>query len=189
MSLSGDSALTEIELCALPGARLLTPKIFSDTRGAVWETYHRGRYAEYSITDDFVQDNHSLSRRGVIRGLHFQAEPLGQAKLIRCNAGKVFDVAVDIRPDSAAFGRVITCELSADNRRQLYLPRGIAHGFACLTDTAEVEYKCSAPYVRESQRVIRWNDPELDIPWPFDKPIISEQDQEGMAFADFRDTL
>lgn len=163
---------------ALPGVLIFEPRVFADARGFFLETYHAGRYAEAGIDATFVQDNHSLSRKGTLRGLHFQvARP--QGKLVRVIEGAIWDVAVDIRPDSPTFGQHVGVELTADNYRQIYVPPGFAHGFCVTSDVAQVEYKCTAFYDAADERGIAWNDPHLAIPWPVQTPILSERDQRN----------
>ena len=163
------------QMTDLPGVFIIESRIFRDHRGAFAELWRRAGYAEIGITDDFVQDNVSWSKRGVLRGLHFQ-EPNAQAKLISTLQGTIFDVAVDVRPDSATFGGWCGVELSADSARQLYIPAGFAHGFVVLSDTAVVNYKCSNYYSPADERTVRWNDPALGIRWPIADPILSERD-------------
>jgi dTDP-4-dehydrorhamnose 3,5-epimerase len=164
-----------IERTDLPGVVVLEPPVFTDARGVFFETYHAARFRDAGIADEFVQDNHSVSTRGVLRGLHAQART-PQAKLVRCVAGAVFDVAVDARRGSATFGRWVGVELSADNRRQLYVPAGFLHGFCVLGGSAEVVYKCSALYAPGDEIGVVWNDPELAIAWPLADPVVSAKD-------------
>jgi dTDP-4-dehydrorhamnose 3,5-epimerase len=159
----------------LPGVKIVRPRVYRDERGFFLETYHRDRYAAAGIADEFVQDNHSQSVKGTIRGLHIQVEP-PQAKLVRVVAGRVLDVAVDLRVGSPTFGRHHAVELSADDALQVYLPCGFAHGFAVLSEVAEVEYKCSAPYRPAGELAVRYDDPALAIAWPFDRPRLSGRD-------------
>jgi dTDP-4-dehydrorhamnose 3,5-epimerase len=162
----------------LPGVKLLAPDIFEDHRGFFMESYNRRRFLEIGIGDDFVQDNHSLSARGVLRGLHYQ---LGrpQAKLVRATRGRVFDVVVDIRRGSPTFGRWAGAELSEENRLQYYAPVGFAHGFLVLSESAEFQYKCSDFYSAEDEHGLPWNDPEIAIEWPLEglEPNLSERDR------------
>ena len=170
---------TEIE-----GIVIIEPQVFGDSRGYFMETYQKEKYAAAGIDVTFVQDNESMSRYGVVRGLHYQAEPFAQAKLIRVVAGRVLDVAVDIRKDSPTFGKVFTLELSSDNKLQLFLPHGIAHGFAVLSETAVFTYKCDNFYAPQYERTIRFDDPSLAIDWkiPVANRIISDKDKKGVAF-------
>ena len=156
----------------------IQPKRHSDHRGFFAETYSSRKYSELGIDDEFVQDNHSLSRDvGTLRGLHYQAPPHAQAKLIRCGRGAIFDVAVDIRRGSPTYGRWEGYKLTAENGEQLYLPVGFAHGFVTLEPDSEIVYKCSDYYAPETEGAILWNDPDIGIDWPIDvDPILSEKD-------------
>jgi dTDP-4-dehydrorhamnose 3,5-epimerase len=168
---------------ALPGVLLIEPRVFGDDRGFFMETYNRLRFAEHGISDAFVQDNHSHSMKNVVRGLHFQ-QPNPQGKLLRVVRGAVFDVAVDIRRGSPTFGKWFGAELSADNKRQLWIPPGFAHGFWVLEDHTDVEYKCTAPYDPASERSIRFDDPAIGIEWPEGKAILSEKDRAAPLLKD-----
>jgi len=162
----------------LPGVKLLVPEVHTDQRGFFMESYNRRRFAEIGIADDFVQDNHSRSQRGVLRGLHFQVvRP--QAKLVRATRGRVFDVVVDIRRGSPSFGLWAGAELSDANHLELYAPAGFAHGFLVLSEVAEFQYKCSDFYSAADERGLPWDDPDLAIAWPLDglEPILSERDR------------
>ncbi|HEX9160854.1 MAG TPA: dTDP-4-dehydrorhamnose 3,5-epimerase [Thermoanaerobaculia bacterium] len=159
----------------LAGVVVIEPKVFSDDRGLFLETYNAERYREAGIIDLFVQDNHSRSRRGVLRGLHYQ-EPNAQGKLVRCSRGAIFDVAVDIRRGSPQFGKWFGVELSERNQHMLWVPAGFAHGFCALTDECDVIYKCTALYNAASDRSILWNDPEIGIDWPLRDPLLSPKD-------------
>lgn len=167
----------------LPGVLIVEPDVFADSRGFFFESYSQRRYAEHGITDAFVQDNHSLSVRGTLRGLHYQAKP-GQAKLVRVARGSVFDVAVDIRWGSPTFGRWVGVELSAENKRQLYIPVGFAHGFCVTSEVAEFLYKCSSYYAPDLERGIAWDDPALAIAWPAEEPILSDRDRRHPRLAE-----
>jgi dTDP-4-dehydrorhamnose 3,5-epimerase len=163
---------------ALEGVLVIEPRVFQDARGFFLETYHAQRYAAAGLDVTFVQDNHSRSRRNTLRGLHFQvSQP--QGKLVRVIEGTIWDVAVDIRPDSPTFGQHVGVELSAENFRQIYVPPGFAHGFCVTTDVAQVEYKCTAYYDPADERGIAWNDPQLAIPWPVVDPVLSTRDQDN----------
>lgn len=168
----------------LPGVVVIEPRVFEDPRGFFMETYHRTKLADLGVTAEFVQDNHSLSRRGTLRGLHYQlVQP--QAKLCRVAQGEVLDVVVDIRRGSPAFGRVATVLLSAANRRQIFVPRGFAHGFVVLSETAEFLYKCDDYYRPGDEYGILWNDPDLAIDWGgLTDPILSEKDRVNPRLAD-----
>jgi dTDP-4-dehydrorhamnose 3,5-epimerase len=166
----------------LPGVLLIQPSVFTDERGFFMETYHAARFHEAGITATFVQDNHSRSARGVLRGLHYQ-EPNPQGKLVRCTRGALFDVAVDIRSGSPAFGRWFGVELTEENRTMLWIPPGFAHGFCALTDGADLMYKCTAVYDGANDRSIAWNDPEIGIEWPLASPQLSPKDAAAPTLA------
>lgn len=168
----------QVETTAIPGVLLIRPDVFGDARGFFVETYHEERYCAAGISEHFVQDNHSLSVRGTLRGLHAQLKR-PQAKLVRCIRGLIWDVAVDIRLGSPSFGLWVGAELGADTAVQFYLPEGFAHGFAVLSETAEVEYKCSDVYVPGDQLAVRWDDPELAIRWPLQEPLLSDKDRQA----------
>ena len=159
----------------LPGVLLIEPKVFGDDRGFFMETYRADVMGEAGITDAFVQDNHSRSARGVLRGLHYQ-EPNAQGKLVRCTRGAIFDVAVDIRRGSPSFGRWFGLELSDANKLMLWIPPGFAHGFCALEDDSDLIYKCTKLYDSASDRSILWNDPDIGIAWPIEKPVLSAKD-------------
>lgn len=171
----------QAERLAIPEVVMLEPKVFGDERGFFFESYNEQSFAAViGRSVRFVQDNHSRSTRGVLRGLHYQVEQ-PQGKLVRVIAGEIFDVAVDIRRDSATFGQWVGAMLSAGNRRQLWVPEGFAHGFLVLSDVAEVLYKTTDFYAPEHERCIRWNDPDLDIDWPLNmEPVLSAKDRAGM---------
>ena len=173
-------------LAGLPDVWLIAPKVLPDERGQFLETWHSGKFREIGIDVEFAQDNQSLSRRGVLRGLHYQVAPDDQAKLVRAAVGEVFDVAVDLRRSSPTFGRWSGHKLSAADHRMLWIPAGFAHGFLALTDHALVLYKASAPYVAASERTIRWDDPTVGIEWPEvdGGPILSSKDGDASAFVD-----
>ena len=165
---------------------IIEPKVFGDERGFFLETFQSERYLEMAkISLPFIQDNHSRSSRGVLRGLHFQ-KTKPQGKLVRVVRGKVYDVAVDMRKDSLTFGQWESVILSEDNKTQLWVPPGFAHGFVALSDTADFEYKCTDYYDSSDEGSILWNDPELNIPWPIDNPILSDKDAAAQRLADFR---
>ena len=169
--------------CELPGLILFEPRAFGDERGFFMETWRQDRYREAGICEEFVQDNLSLSRRGVLRGLHFQ-HPNDQGKLVGCLQGAIFDVAVDIRRGSPDFGRAYGVELSAENRRQLYIPPGFAHGFCVVSDQALFSYKCTDYYAPAQEGTVLWNDPALGIDWPVDVPELSPKDRAGLCLKD-----
>lgn len=168
---------------AIPGVLIIEPKIFGDARGYFMETFSARRYQQAGIGEPFVQDNVSFSQQGVLRGLHFQ-NPNPQGKLVQALQGEVFDVVVDIRKGSPTFGRWIGAVLSADNHRQFFIPAGFAHGFCVLSETALFHYKCTEYYVPACENGIAWNDPDIGIKWPVDKPILSAKDS---AYGRLRD--
>ncbi len=163
------------EATDLPDVWLFRPDVFEDERGLFMETFHEERYRQLGLTCRFVQDNYSHSRRGVLRGLHYQAQR-AQAKLVSVIWGEIFDVAVDLRRDSPTFGRWTGRVLSEENRCQLFIPAGFAHGFCVLSDAADVAYKCSDYYDPASERGVRWSDPRIGIVWPLSQPILSRKD-------------
>jgi dTDP-4-dehydrorhamnose 3,5-epimerase len=171
---------------AISDVLLLEPRVFDDERGAFFESFNARTFAELIGREvAFVQDNQSVSRRGVVRGLHYQVTPAPQGKLVRVLNGAIFDVAVDIRRASPSFGRHVAEILSAENRRQMWIPEGFAHGFVALRDGTEVLYKTTDFYHRAAERAIRWDDPELAIAWPAEvAPILSAKDAEAPAFRD-----
>lgn len=173
---------------ALDGVLIIEPQVFPDVRGFFFESYHAERCAQAGLPERFVQDNHSCSVLGTIRGLHYQLRR-PQGKLVRVIRGLVFDVAVDIRRGSPSFGQWVGVELSADNKRQLFIPAGFAHGFCVLADVSEVEYKCTDYYVPEDQHGVLWNDPAIGIPWPVDTPILSEKDRAYPPLGPAREDL
>jgi dTDP-4-dehydrorhamnose 3,5-epimerase len=166
----------------IDGLIIIEPKVFRDSRGLFYEVYSESRYKEHGVSARFVQDNHSVSEKGVLRGLHYQVNP-GQDKLVRVVRGEVFDVAVDIRKGSSTYGKWWGLSLSEANNLQLYIPVGFAHGFCVLSDSAEVLYKCSDYYSPQNERGIIWNDPDLAIDWPIENPTLSEKDIEYPNFA------
>ncbi len=169
----------------LAGLKLISPAVFGDERGFFLETYSEPRYHAVGITVPFAQDNHSRSIKGTLRGLHYQSTP-GQAKLVRVSLGRIWDVAVDIRPDSPTFGRWRAVELDDQKREQLFVPVGFAHGFCVLSDFAEVQYKVSTPYEASTECGIAYDDPELKVAWPISAPLLSARDRQGESFASFR---
>ena len=170
----------------IEGLLVIEPQVFHDARGYFCETYNEQRYREAGITAQFVQDNQSCSSYGVVRGLHFQRPPYTQAKLVSCTVGKVLDVAVDLRHDSPTYGKWYAVELSADNHRQFFIPRGFAHGFSVLSETAVFTYKCDNLYHPEADGGLLLSDPELNIDWqvPAEKRILSEKDQKHPLLKD-----
>jgi dTDP-4-dehydrorhamnose 3,5-epimerase len=175
----------QVENTALPGVRIITPRVFGDARGFFYESYNQAAMHEIGIDTVFVQDNHSQSVRCTLRGLHFQLPPAAQAKLLRVVRGAVWDVAVDIRIGSPTFGQWVGVELNATNFRQLYIPEGFAHGFCVLSDEAEVLYKTSYVYSPGHERGIAWNDPAFGVTWPVADPILSDRDRRAAGLADY----
>jgi dTDP-4-dehydrorhamnose 3,5-epimerase len=167
---------------------LIEPKVFGDSRGYFFESYNEKTFAEGGIKIKFLQDNQSRSSYGVIRGLHFQKSPHAQTKLVRVLNGRILDVAVDLRKESATYGKYFSVELSAENKKQLLVPKGFAHGFSVLSEIAEVLYKCDEFYHKESEGGLLYNDPTLNIDWkiPADKAIVSEKDLKQPTFAKYK---
>lgn len=165
----------------IPGLVLIEPRVFTDERGYFFESWSQAKYDDLIGRVEFIQDNESKSVKGTLRGLHYQREPFAQAKLVRVIEGRVFDVAVDIRPGSATYGQWYGVELSAENKLQLFIPKGFAHGFLVLSDTAIFSYKVDAPWNRESEAAIRWDDPSIGIDWPMrgEELILSEKDRNA----------
>ena len=164
---------------SIPVVVLIEPKVFEDNRGFFMENYKYSEFSDFGIKDNFTQDNHSKSVKGVLRGLHFQMLPKAQAKLVRCIKGEIFDVAVDIRKGSPTFGKWVGEILSEENKKMLYIPIGFAHAFCVLSDEAEINYKSSDEYSQENERAIAWNDPTININWPIKNPIVSEKDAKN----------
>ena len=164
---------------------LVKPKVFGDNRGFFLESYKKSDFMANGIDVEFNQDNHSKSVKGVLRGLHYQASPYGQAKLVRCSRGRIYDVAVDIRPNSPTFGQYVKVELSEENKHMLYIPIGFAHGFVVLSDEAELLYKASGEYNPASDRGVLWSDKDINIEWNIDfEPILSEKDKKQPLLKD-----
>ena len=174
--------LTEIE-----GLVIIEPKVFGDNRGYFFESFSERRFKEMVADVDFVQDNESKSCRGVVRGLHFQKPPYAQAKLVRVVKGKVLDVAVDLRKDSPTYGKHVAVELTGDNHKQVFIPKGFAHGFAVLEDETIFQYKCDEYYEPTSEGAIAWDDPDIGIDWklPLEDVILSEKDKNHPLLKDF----
>ena len=176
----------EIKKTTLQDAYLITPTVFQDERGFFLETYSNKKLVESGIGADWVQDNHSMStKKGVLRGLHYQLPPYTQAKLVRVTKGSVYDVIIDLRKDSPTFGKWEGFTLTAENFQMLFVPRGFAHGFCTLEDNTEFQYKCDNYYAPESEGGLIWNDPTLGISWPVTDPILSEKDSKSQKFAEF----
>ena len=185
--LGSDSGMRFVET-ELPGVVIIEPDVFRDGRGFFLETYHQGKYAAHGIPGPFVQDNHSHSVKGTLRGLHAQLlNP--QGKLVRAVAGAMFDVAVDIRRGSPTFGKWCGVQLSGENFRQLYIPSGFAHGFCVLSDRVDVEYKCTDLYRRDDEITIAWNDPAIGIRWPVENPTLSPKDASAPRLSEILDRL
>lgn len=165
-----------LEKGKLDGVYLISPRIFEDNRGFFGETYNEVDFAPLGITDKFVQDSHSHSRKNVLRGLHFQLPPHATSKLIRCFSGEILDVAVDLRPSSRTFKQWEMFTLSGDNKKMLYIPVGFAHGFYVKSETADIFYKTNEVFHKESDGGVRWDDPEINVQWPVADPILSEKD-------------
>lgn len=170
----------------LPGVKIVEPQVFGDHRGWFMETYSEAKFKEAGIEINFVQDNQSFSAtKGTLRGLHYQLNPKAQTKLVRCTKGSIFDVAVDIRKGSPTFGKWVGIELSEENKKQLLIPQGFAHGFMTLTDNVEVQYKVDELYAPECDRGIIWNDPAIGILWPMEiTPVLSAKDEKAPLLAD-----
>jgi dTDP-4-dehydrorhamnose 3,5-epimerase len=168
----------------LPGVVVIEPRVFRDDRGFFVETYHADRYRDAGLKAPFVQDNHSRSRRGVLRGLHLQVR-FPQGKLVRAATGRIWDVAVDVSPRSPTFRQWFGVELSDENQLQMYVPPGYAHGFVVLSEVADVSYKCTELYHPDDEAGILWNDPELRVDWPVSGPIVSQRDSQNMRLEEF----
>ena len=161
----------------IPEVILIKPKVFGDNRGFFMETYKKSEFYANGIEIEFNQDNHSKSTAHVLSGLHFQKAPYGQAKIVRCTRGRIYDVAVDIRPESKTFGKYVKVELSEDNKQMLFIPEGFAHGFVVLSEEAELNYKASGEYAPQADCGVIWNDKDINIDWEIDfNPILSEKD-------------
>ena len=169
----------------IPDVKIIEPTVFGDKRGFFLESWNKGKFEDAGLPTDFVQDNHSRSSRGILRGLHYQTQNT-QGKLVRVTTGRVFDVAVDIRRDSENFGKWVGVELSESNHRMLWVPEQFAHGFYVLSETADFQYKCTAQYDPEHEISIRWDDPNLAIDWPLvagEQPSLSEKDRNGSSLS------
>lgn len=174
----------------IKGVVLIKPRIFEDPRGFFMETYKKSEFLSAGITEEFIQDNHSKSVKGVLRGIHFQKEPYGQGKLVRCVSGKIFDVAVDLRINSETYGKWVGFELSDENKYMLFIPKGLGHGFLTLSDEAEIFYKvANSEYTPSHDSGVIWNDSEIGIKWPLKEyeisaPILSEKDSKLQKFCE-----
>ena len=175
----------KVEKSPLPGVVLITPKVFEDDRGFFMETFNQAVYSEAGLPDLFVQDNHSRSIKGVLRGLHYQY-PQWQGKLVRVISGEIFDVAVDIRQDSPGYGQWYGVYLDDEKRQQLYIPPGYAHGFCVVSDFADVSYKCTSLYKGQDDAGIRWNDPDIAVDWPVTEPLISDKDKSAPFLSEIK---
>ncbi len=176
-----------VETCEIEGLKVITPQVFGDPRGYFVETYNKNDFVEAGITCEFVQDNQSASKKGVLRGLHFQKK-FPQDKLVRCINGEVFDVAVDLRKDSKTFGKWFGVVLSAENKKQFFIPKGFAHGFLVLSDYAEFAYKCSDFYHPNDEGGLIWNDPDIGVEWPIEEGvelIFSDKDTKWGGIKEF----
>ncbi|OFW05503.1 MAG: dTDP-4-dehydrorhamnose 3,5-epimerase [Acidobacteria bacterium RIFCSPLOWO2_02_FULL_67_36] len=169
----------------LSGVVLVDTHYFHDDRGFFIESWHRRDYADAGLTMTFVQEGHSRSGRGVLRGLHYQDMTAPMGKLVRCTLGRIIDVAVDLRVGSRTFGKWTSVELTAENKRQIYVPEGFAHAFQTLSDVAEVQYKQTGFYTPSSEGTLAWNDPDVGIEWPLPDPILSERDKRGMSLKQY----
>ncbi|ERJ11055.1 dTDP-4-dehydrorhamnose 3,5-epimerase [Haloplasma contractile] len=175
----------KVEQTKLEGVVIITPRVFGDHRGWFTETFNKEKFMENGIDIDFVQDNHSLSsQKGTLRGIHFQKEPKAQTKLVRCTRGKILDVAVDLRKNSPTYKEWVAVELTAENHKQLLVPKGFGHGFLALTENVEVQYKVDEVYSPDHDRSIKFNDPEIGIEWPDIKPVLSEKDEKAPLLKD-----
>ena len=175
--------MIEVVETGLNGVKIVKPNVFGDERGFFMETFNAKDAGDAGLPVAYVQDNHSQSTRGVLRGLHFQY-PQWQGKMVRAASGEIFDVAVDIRRNSDTRGKWFGTILSDENKMQMYVPEGFAHGFAVLSETADVIYKCTTLYEPSQDRCLMWNDPDIDIDWPVDHPLISEKDKKGVNLRD-----
>jgi len=175
----------KITTSPIQGLLIIEPQVFKDERGYFYESYNIDKFKDAGIHENFIQDNQSLSQKGAIRGLHFQAAPFEQGKLVRVVQGAVFDVVVDIRKNSATYGQHFDIELTGENMLMFYIPAGFAHGFETLADNTIFQYKCTNLYNKASEGGILWNDPDLNIKWQTNTPIISTKDQELPTFSTF----
>lgn len=175
----------QITTTPIPDLLIVQPKVFEDARGYFYESYSKSLFEIHGINEDFVQDNQSLSQAGVLRGLHFQNPPYAQGKLVRVIKGSILDVAVDIRKNSATYGKHFLIELNEKNKTMLWIPAGFAHGFLTLEDDTIFSYKCTNYYNKASEGCILWNDKDLKIKWNVENPTLSEKDKTGTPFAEF----
>lgn len=168
----------------IPEVLIIEPKVFGDERGFFMEVYNKKDFEEIGLSQEFVQDNHSKSTKDVLRGLHYQKDPMAQGKLVRCVRGAILDVAVDIRKGSPTYGKWVSAEITAENKKLIWVPRGFAHGFITLEDDTEVIYKVDNLYSPENDRGIAWNDPDVGVEWPTDNPILSDKDSKQPLLKD-----
>lgn len=175
----------EIEKFNIEGLILIKPDIFGDERGYFIESYNTAKYQAAGIRCDFVQDNESMSKANVIRGMHFQMPPFAQAKLVRVVSGAIIDVAVDLRKESATYGQYVSVLLSGTNKYQFFIPEGFAHGFLAMEENTIVSYKCNRYYNKEAEGTLKWNDPDINISWNVSNALISSKDDRGINFANF----
>lgn len=174
-----------IEKTKLDGVLIIEPDVFGDDRGWFMECYSKKRLEEQGVSADFIQDNHSFSsKKGTLRGIHFQMNPKAQSKLIRCTKGRVLDIAVDLRKDSPTYKQWVSTELSAENKKQFFIPKGFGHGFLTLEDNVEFQYKVDEYYSAEHDRSIKFDDPELNIDWQISDPIVSDKDKNAPLLKD-----
>lgn len=169
----------------LDGVLIIETDFHRDQRGFFMESYHQQRYRDHGIDHEFVQDNHSRSQRGVLRGIHYQDMSAPMAKLIRCSSGSILDVAVDLRVGSPTFGKWLSEELSLENSRQLLIPVGFGHALLALSEWADVEYKCTGYYTPSAEGAVAWNDPDLAVEWPIEQPVVSPKDMKAMSFKEY----
>jgi dTDP-4-dehydrorhamnose 3,5-epimerase len=177
----------QFESLQIPDIILITPKVFEDARGFFLESYRKDIFRENGVDVDFVQDNHSFSVKGVLRGMHFQKPPMAQDKLVRVVTGEIFDVVADLRKKSPTFGRWFGMKLSGDSQQMLFIPKGFAHGFLTLSDTAHFEYKVSNFYSPEHDCGLLWNDPDVKIDWPLSQPLLNDKDSHQPRLAELKD--
>ena len=175
----------EIIETGIKGLLIIKPRVFADARGYFFESYNENVFKQHGIHEKFVQDNQSLSSTGVLRGLHFQAPPYDQGKLVRVINGAVSDIAVDIRKNSPTYGKHVAVELTGENKTMLFIPSGFAHGFLTLKDNTVFSYKCTNVYHKDSEGTILWNDKDLGINWHIEEPVLSEKDLSGQTFNSF----
>ena len=169
----------------IPEVLVIDTDFFEDERGFFIESYHKQRFTEHGISHEFVQDNHSRSARGVLRGFHYQDDSAPMGKLVRCVAGRILDVAVDLRVGAPTCGQWVGVELSGQNKRQVMVPQGFGHAFVALEEGSEVLYKCTGFYTPSAEGTVAWNDPDIKVEWPISDPVISARDKAGMSFKEY----